>query len=142
MTRSSSIFLDKLQIALLYLISFNAERKLTTFFYEKHAKAKISNSCGIELFCYVSNIGCFPVKLLHIFRAPFSKNTSGQLLLECSISGLLIQFLGGVLVFIPILPRGDKSKWLIAAALAQISEFSFVLGSRARRFGLIGREVT
>ena len=45
-------------------------------------------------------------------------------------------------MFIPILPRGDKSKWLIAAALAQISEFSFVLGSRARRFGLIGREVT
>ena len=25
--------------------------------------------------------GCFPVNLLHIFRAPFPKNTSGRLLL-------------------------------------------------------------
>ncbi|XP_065644632.1 transmembrane and coiled-coil domain-containing protein 3 isoform X3 [Hydra vulgaris] len=40
-----------------------------------------------------------------------------------------------------ILPKGNKSKWLVAAGLAQLSEFSFVLGSRAKRFGLIGREV-
>ncbi|XP_057301909.1 transmembrane and coiled-coil domain-containing protein 3-like isoform X1 [Hydractinia symbiolongicarpus] len=40
-----------------------------------------------------------------------------------------------------LLPIGNQSKWLVAAGLAQISEFSFVLGSRARRYGLIGREV-
>ena len=29
--------------------------------------------------------GCFPVNLLHIFRAPFSKNTSGWLLLPAVV---------------------------------------------------------
>lgn len=32
-------------------------------------------------------------------------------------------------------------RFIIAAGLAQVSEFSFVLGSRARRLGLITREV-
>ena len=45
----------------------------------------------------------------------------------------------GVLHF--ILPRDDNSKWVVAAGLAQMSEFAFLLASRARRFGLIGREV-
>jgi len=40
-----------------------------------------------------------------------------------------------------VLPKNDNSKWIIAAGLAQMSEFSFLLASRARRFGLIGREV-
>ena len=30
--------------------------------------------------------GCSPVNLLHTFRAPFSKNTSGWLLLNCGES--------------------------------------------------------
>ena len=30
--------------------------------------------------------GCFPVNLLHIFRTPFLKNTSGRLLLKISIN--------------------------------------------------------
>uniref|UniRef100_A0A7M5UXU9 Cation/H+ exchanger transmembrane domain-containing protein n=1 Tax=Clytia hemisphaerica TaxID=252671 RepID=A0A7M5UXU9_9CNID len=45
----------------------------------------------------------------------------------------------GVLHF--VLPKEDNTKWVIAAGLAQMSEFSFLLASRARRFGLIGREV-
>ena len=32
-------------------------------------------------------------------------------------------------------------KWIVSAGLSQVSEFSFVLGSRARRLGLISREV-
>ena len=34
-----------------------------------------------------------------------------------------------------------NTKYIVAAGLAQVSEFSFVLGSRARRFHLISREV-
>ncbi|CAB3988952.1 transmembrane and coiled-coil domain-containing 3-like [Paramuricea clavata] len=32
-------------------------------------------------------------------------------------------------------------RFIIAAGLAQVSEFSFVVGSRARRLGLITREI-
>ena len=35
-----------------------------------------------------------------------------------------------------------STKYIVAAGLAQVSEFSFVLGSRARRFHLISREVS
>eukprot|EP00795_Rhopilema_esculentum_P016499 gene16499-7917_t len=40
-----------------------------------------------------------------------------------------------------LLPEGSQSKWFVASGLLQISEFSFVLSSRARRFALISREV-
>ncbi|PNI38132.1 TMCO3 isoform 9, partial [Pan troglodytes] len=41
-----------------------------------------------------------------------------------------------------ILPRSSQYiKWIVSAGLAQVSEFSFVLGSRARRAGVISREV-
>ena len=35
---------------------------------------------SIKLLCYFRH-GCSPVKLLHIFRTPFTRNTSGGLLL-------------------------------------------------------------
>jgi len=49
----------------------------------------------------------------------------------------------GVLVLSVILPPGSRHiRWVVSAGLAQVSEFSFVLGSRARRAGIISREVS
>ena len=56
---------------------------------------------------------------------------------------LLLQFLISAAVLAVLLPRSSRHvKWLVAAGLAQVSEFSFVLSSRARRLGLISREVS
>jgi len=54
---------------------------------------------------------------------------------------IVIKFVVTSSVLNYLLPKGNNSKWMVAAGLSQISEFSFVLCSRARRFGLIGREV-
>ena len=43
--------------------------------------------------------GCFPVNLLHIFRTPFSKNTSGRLLLLLSDANLVFKSLDRKIVF-------------------------------------------
>lgn len=52
------------------------------------------------------------------------------------------QFIMAVVVLSAILPPGSRHiRWLVSAGLAQVSEFSFVLGSRARRAGIISREV-
>ncbi|KAI4891026.1 hypothetical protein NFI96_013887, partial [Prochilodus magdalenae] len=51
------------------------------------------------------------------------------------------KFVMAVLVLSAILPLGSRHiRWLVSAGLAQVSEFSFVLGSRARRAGIISRE--
>ena len=48
-----------------------------------------------------------------------------------------------VLVLSAILPPCSRHiRWVVSAGLAQVSEFSFVLGSRARRAGIISREVS
>lgn len=53
------------------------------------------------------------------------------------------QFMMAVLVLSAILPPGSRHiQWIVSAGLAQVSEFSFVLGSRARRAGIISREVS
>lgn len=42
-----------------------------------------------------------------------------------------------------LLPQGNHNiRWVVSAGLAQVSEFSFVLGSRGRRLGLLSREVS
>ena len=42
-----------------------------------------------------------------------------------------------------LLPMSSQHiKWVVASGLAQVSEFSFVLGSRARRLGLVSREAS
>ncbi|CAF99753.1 unnamed protein product, partial [Tetraodon nigroviridis] len=52
------------------------------------------------------------------------------------------QFMMAVLVLSLILPPGSRHiRWVVSAGLAQVSEFSFVLSSRARRAGIISREV-
>lgn len=56
---------------------------------------------------------------------------------------LLFQFTMAVLVLYVILPPGSRHIcWIVSAGLAQVSEFSFVLSSRARRAGIISREVS
>ena len=63
---------------------------------------------------------------------------------ESSLIWLLfsLQFVVSVFVLRMFLCESRSTKYIVAAGLAQVSEFSFVLGSRARRFHLISREVS
>ncbi|KAL6481456.1 hypothetical protein MHYP_G00095360 [Metynnis hypsauchen] len=64
------------------------------------------------------------------------------ILLVLTLSLVIMKFVMAVLVLSAILPLGSRHiRWLVSAGLAQVSEFSFVLGSRARRAGIISREV-
>lgn len=64
------------------------------------------------------------------------------ILLVLTFSLVIMKFLMAVLVLSAALPPGSRHmRWLVSAGLAQVSEFSFVLGSRARRAGIISREV-
>uniref|UniRef100_A0A8C9QAL8 Transmembrane and coiled-coil domains 3 n=1 Tax=Spermophilus dauricus TaxID=99837 RepID=A0A8C9QAL8_SPEDA len=59
-----------------------------------------------------------------------------------TLSVVVMKFVLAALVLSLILPKSSQyMKWIISAGLAQVSEFSFVLGSRARRAGIISREV-
>ncbi|KAM6213123.1 transmembrane and coiled-coil domain-containing protein 3 isoform 2-T3 [Sarcoramphus papa] len=63
-------------------------------------------------------------------------------LLFLTLSVVIMKFVLAVLVLSLILPKTSQYiKWIVSAGLAQVSEFSFVLGSRARRAGIISREV-
>lgn len=56
---------------------------------------------------------------------------------------IFFKFVLAVFVLSLILPKTSQYiKWIVSAGLAQVSEFSFVLGSRARRAGIISREVS
>ncbi|TRY92744.1 hypothetical protein DNTS_024830 [Danionella cerebrum] len=64
------------------------------------------------------------------------------ILLVLTFSLVLMKFMMAVLVLSVLLPVGFLHlRWVVSAGLAQVSEFSFVLGSRARRTGIISREV-
>ncbi|XP_073697621.1 transmembrane and coiled-coil domain-containing protein 3-like [Garra rufa] len=64
------------------------------------------------------------------------------ILLILTFSLVIMKFIMAVVVLSAILPPGSRHiRWLVSAGLAQVSEFSFVLGSRARRTGIISREV-
>ncbi|KAF4075061.1 hypothetical protein AMELA_G00230230 [Ameiurus melas] len=64
------------------------------------------------------------------------------ILLVLTLSVVILKFVMAVLVLTAILPLGNRHiRWIVSAGLAQVSEFSFVLGSRARRAGIISREV-
>ncbi|XP_038840792.1 transmembrane and coiled-coil domain-containing protein 3-like isoform X2 [Salvelinus namaycush] len=64
------------------------------------------------------------------------------ILVVLTLSLVIMKFLMAVLVLSAILPKGSRHiRWIVSAGLAQVSEFSFVLGSRARRAGIISREV-
>ncbi|XP_053470976.1 transmembrane and coiled-coil domain-containing protein 3 isoform X2 [Ictalurus furcatus] len=63
------------------------------------------------------------------------------ILLVLTLSVVILKFVMAVLVLTAILPLGNRHiRWIVSAGLAQVSEFSFVLGSRARRAGIISRE--
>ncbi|KAJ8253241.1 hypothetical protein GJAV_G00210640 [Gymnothorax javanicus] len=64
------------------------------------------------------------------------------ILMVLTLSLVIMKFVLAVLVLSVILPPGSRHiRWVVSAGLAQVSEFSFVLGSRARRAGIISREV-
>lgn len=64
------------------------------------------------------------------------------ILLVLTLSLVIMKFAMAVLVLSAILPPGSRHlRWVVSAGLAQVSEFSFVLGSRARRAGIISREI-
>lgn len=59
-----------------------------------------------------------------------------------TLAVVIMKFVLAALVLTLLLPKGSQHiKWIISSGLAQVSEFSFVLGSRARRAGIISREV-
>uniref|UniRef100_A0AAQ6A3H2 Cation/H+ exchanger transmembrane domain-containing protein n=1 Tax=Amphiprion ocellaris TaxID=80972 RepID=A0AAQ6A3H2_AMPOC len=65
------------------------------------------------------------------------------ILLVLTLTLVIMKFMMAVLVLSVILPPGSRHiRWIVSAGLAQVSEFSFVLGSRARRAGIISREVS
>uniref|UniRef100_A0A3B5AD95 Transmembrane and coiled-coil domain-containing protein 3-like n=1 Tax=Stegastes partitus TaxID=144197 RepID=A0A3B5AD95_9TELE len=65
------------------------------------------------------------------------------ILLVLTLTLVIMKFMMAVLVLSAILPPGSRHiRWIVSAGLAQVSEFSFVLGSRARRAGIISREVS
>lgn len=64
------------------------------------------------------------------------------ILVSLTLSLVILKFLMAVLVLSVLLPPCSRHiRWIVSAGLAQVSEFSFVLGSRARRAGIISREV-
>lgn len=64
------------------------------------------------------------------------------ILLVLTLTLVIMKFVMAVLVLSAILPPSSRNiRWIVSAGLAQVSEFSFVLGSRARRAGIISREV-
>ncbi|XP_037102666.1 transmembrane and coiled-coil domain-containing protein 3 [Syngnathus acus] len=63
-------------------------------------------------------------------------------LVALTLTLVILKFMMAVLVLSVILPPGSRHiRWIVSAGLAQVSEFSFVLSSRARRAGIISREV-
>ncbi|KAM9764789.1 transmembrane and coiled-coil domain-containing protein 3 isoform 2-T3 [Menidia menidia] len=77
---------------------------------------------------------------LHIF--PTFVLYELTILLVLTLTLVIMKFIMAVLVLSVILPPSSRHiRWIVSAGLAQVSEFSFVLGSRARRAGIISREV-
>ncbi|XP_055282724.1 transmembrane and coiled-coil domain-containing protein 3 isoform X2 [Moschus berezovskii] len=63
-------------------------------------------------------------------------------LLVLTLSVVAMKFVLAALVLSLLLPKTSQYvKWIVAAGLAQVSEFALVLGSRARRARVISREV-
>ncbi|XP_029792262.1 transmembrane and coiled-coil domain-containing protein 3 isoform X2 [Suricata suricatta] len=77
---------------------------------------------------------------LHVFPTFVAYELSVLMVLTLSV--VTMKFALAALVLSVLLPKSSQYiKWIVAAGLAQVSELSFVLGSRARRAGIISREV-
>jgi len=76
----------------------------------------------------------------HIF--PTFVISEFSLLVSLTILVISGKFLLSLLILKLVMPvQAQKLKWIVSSGLAQISEFSFVLGSRARHLKIISREV-
>lgn len=81
--------------------------------------------------------------IMKVQLCPSSLAHALALLARLTLLPLSSQFMMAVLVLSVILPPGSRHiRWVVSAGLAQVSEFSFVLSSRARRAGIISREVS
>ncbi|XP_011913526.1 PREDICTED: transmembrane and coiled-coil domain-containing protein 3 isoform X6 [Cercocebus atys] len=105
-------------------------------------------SIGLHVFptfvVYELTVLVFLTLSVVVMKGPESMMIAGPLhqLLAAQPRDTHLSFLLAVLVLSLILPRSSQYiKWIVSAGLAQVSEFSFVLGSRARRAGVISREV-
>nr|XP_031322246.1 transmembrane and coiled-coil domain-containing protein 3 [Camelus dromedarius] len=77
---------------------------------------------------------------LHVFPTFVLYELSVLMVLTLSV--VVVKFVLAALVLSLLLPKTSQYiKWIVAAGLAQVSEFSLVLGSRARRARVISREV-
>ncbi|XP_072034800.1 transmembrane and coiled-coil domain-containing protein 3-like [Amphiura filiformis] len=77
---------------------------------------------------------------LHVFPTFVAYELT--ILLSLTFTVVIIKFVTAIFVLGILLPLSSQHiKWVVASGLAQVSEFSFVLGSRARRLGLVSREV-
>ncbi|XP_078265397.1 transmembrane and coiled-coil domain-containing protein 3 isoform X4 [Rhinoraja longicauda] len=102
---------------------------------------------AILLMCLVIKtylIGPFYRKLhtegLHVF--PTFVLYELTVLMCLTLAVVVLKFVLAVLVLSLILPRNSRYiRWIVSAGLAQVSEFSFVLSSRARKSGIVSREV-
>ncbi|CAG5088300.1 Oidioi.mRNA.OKI2018_I69.PAR.g11802.t2.cds [Oikopleura dioica] len=76
----------------------------------------------------------------HVFPSFVVGELTVLLLLTFVVVG--VKFVISVIVLRVLLPpKGQHLRWLLSSGLAQISEFCFVLSSRARRLKIISREV-
>ncbi|XP_032170125.1 transmembrane and coiled-coil domain-containing protein 3 isoform X2 [Mustela erminea] len=99
-----------------------------------------------EVVAYIEPIRDFLVIIffasigLHVF--PTFVVYELTVLMVLTLSVVIMKFALAALVLSLLLPKSwQYVKWIVAAGLAQVSELSFVLGSRARRAGIISREV-
>lgn len=99
-----------------------------------------------EVMSYIEPIRDFLVIIffasigLHVF--PTFVVYELTVLMVLTLSVVIMKFALAALVLSLLLPKSSQYvKWIVAAGLAQVSELSFVLGSRARRAGIISREV-
>lgn len=116
----------------MYIVSFDISTEDT---WKSIILCYVQNYCIWRYVSYRDSTVLFTALLLFKQTNKQSKPTITQ-------KNLFWKFVLAVLVLSLILPKTSQYiKWIVSAGLAQVSEFSFVLGSRARRAGIISREV-
>ena len=109
----------------------SSSRPLLCDIFCHHWISRISNLCvgGTYHFAMDDVCGCF-------------NKICNQVNCQKSCCQACLTHLFSVLVLRCLLPPSSQHiKWLVSSGLAQISEFCFVLSSRARRLKIISREV-
>ncbi|KAE8297433.1 Transmembrane and coiled-coil domain-containing protein 3 Precursor [Larimichthys crocea] len=92
----------------------------------------VGSETDLVCLCDAAGLHVFPTFVLYELT----------ILLVLTLTLVIMKFVMAVLVLSAILPPSSRHiRWVVSAGLAQVSEFSFVLSSRARRAGIISREV-